>query len=325
MHFFKTNKTKTSGLFFLCFLLLFHSVSLAATMDISFKEKVIITDETIHLDDIAEFGTNNNIDNKTRKLTITVAPKPGDSITLQTSAIVNFLQRNLTVEKINWKGPHSIQIIRDGILIDKNRFQQILATYLSQNLDKLPKAEFRFASLRTPKPFILPTGNLTWEVIPSKPQIIGSSSFSIIFKQDGKTIKSSTISGRLEALAEVVSAAVKLKKGTTITPNQLRLSKQNLVHLHNPFFDKSDLVGMRTKRTILPGRVIDKQHIESLPMINKGELVKISVKTGTMQLTTSGIAKMDGRQGDIIRVENINSRKLIYCRVNGPGIVTVEF
>lgn len=305
--------------------LFFACISFAADITITFKDKAIIEGDKILLTDIADVTANGVEENTFNQLTIATAPDPGERISLQTNKIIFFVQQTTSIKDINWSGPAHIEVIRDGITVDKERIQQILATYLSQNLDKLPKAEIRFASMRFPKPFILPKGNLTWEIIPSRPEIIGSSSFSIIFRLNGKTVKNTSVSGRLEAMADVVTAVEKINKGTTISSRRLKMSRQNLVHLQNPFFNSEELIGMRAKRTIHSGRVLDKRDIETLPIINKGELVKIFANKGSMFLSTSGIAKMDGRLGDIIQIENINSKKLIYCRVNSPGVVTVEF
>jgi flagella basal body P-ring formation protein FlgA len=54
-------------------------------------------------------------------------------------------------------------------------------------------------------------------------------------------------------------------------------------------------------------------------------MVKIFARKGVLQLSTSGIAKADGRLGENIPVKNIGSNKIIHCRVDGPGVVSVEF
>ena len=59
--------------------------------------------------------------------------------------------------------------------------------------------------------------------------------------------------------------------------------------------------------------------------IKEGDLVSIFARKGALNLSTKGLAKTDGRLGETIQVKNISSNKVIHCRVDGPGIVSVEF
>jgi flagella basal body P-ring formation protein FlgA len=309
----------------LMFPLLFAIPATAATVDLTFRENGSTSGERILLGEIAEVTVDGKKDEALEQRPVTASPAPGVSVKLETSAVVTFLQQTETAEAINWQGPQFISVTREGITIDKQRLQQILAEYLANNLDKLPKAEIRFASLKTPPKFTLPKGKLEWQVIPSKPDIIGSSSFAIIFKINGQTVRNISVQGRIEALADVVTAAVTLHRGAIITAGQIKMTRQNLIHLNEPCLDAGTVIGMRVKRTITAGHVIDKRFLEENPTVSKGEVVKILAGKGPMLLSTTGIAMADGKPGEMIRVENISSRKLIYCRVNSPGIVTVEF
>ena len=47
------------------------------------------------------------------------------------------------------------------------------------------------------------------------------------------------------------------------------------------------------------------------------------INHGSMHLSTVGIARNNGRQDQMIRVQNINSNKIVYCRVAAPGLVEV--
>ncbi len=42
-----------------------------------------------------------------------------------------------------------------------------------------------------------------------------------------------------------------------------------------------------------------------------------------MLLTATGLAHSDGKIDDLIRVQNLNSNKVVFGRVAGPGIVEV--
>jgi flagella basal body P-ring formation protein FlgA len=116
-----------------------------------------------------------------------------------------------------------------------------------------------------------------------------------------------------------------VRKGSIITADQIELTRRDISRLDTPYPSIDQVVGLQAKRTIRAGRALDSHNVEPPPVIRKGEPVKIIVDKGALQITTSGVAIMDGRPGDFIRVKNIRSSKLVYCRVDAPGVVSVEF
>ncbi len=59
-------------------------------------------------------------------------------------------------------------------------------------------------------------------------------------------------------------------------------------------------------------------------VVAKGSLVTIVLKTPTMILTAQGRAVEDGGRGDVIRVMNTRSKKIVEGVVSRPGTVSVE-
>ena len=203
--------------------------------------------------------------------------------------------------------------------------KQIVAEYLGRHLKNLPDADIRFTAVRTPGDIILPTGKITYTVRPSRPTIIGSSSFNILFAVDGRTIRNCTVRGRLEALAPVATAVVNVRRGSIITPDQVDMIRQDISKLDGPYFSLDRVVGLQAKRTIRAGKPLDTMNVAPPPVVKRGEPVEIVASRGALRISTKGIATMDGRPGDFIRVKNISSSKLVYGRVDAPGIVSVEF
>ncbi len=303
----------------------FSGYALGSTIEILFQEKGLIAGDRILLGEIASVTLDGERNEALEQSPVAITPKLGEIHTLEPQNVISFLQTTLVADTIKWQGPKSIQVQRDGFIIDKARIQEILSTYIGQNLNRFPAGDIRLVSLRPPPTFVLPKGKLSYEVTPSKPEIIGSSSFAIIFRVDDKIVKNTSVGGRIEIHAEVVTAAVKLTRGMPITSEHISMVKQNITRLREPFFSPNDVIGMRAKKTISSGRIISKHHVEPLPLINKGEVVKILANKGRLSLSVLGIAGKDGLPGEMIQVRNINSRKLVYCRVYAPGIVTVEF
>lgn len=253
------------------------------------------------------------------------APPPGQTRVISLAEIQAKTKHALADTPLTWSGVSEIAVTRDGIPIDKNTFEQILAEYLQKNMHRLPQAEIRLASLRTPTNFTLPSGNLTWKVTPSDNDILKSSSFAVIFKVNGETVKNCSIKTRFEAFAQAAVANKTLRKGALVTNDDFYMKKIDLVRYNQPFSNISDLAGLQVKRTISNGKVIESDYVMLPPVIQKGEAVKILANRGPLRLSASGIAYSSGYLGDVIRVRNTGSNKLIQCRINAAGLVSVEF
>ncbi|WP_457572994.1 flagellar basal body P-ring formation chaperone FlgA [Desulfolithobacter sp.] len=312
-------------LILLTLLFLLPATSRATTLEVTFRTNAVVNADQITLGDIASLSPENDQARTLAALTIGRAPLPGQTKEVQATDVIRRFARNELFQNVYWQGSDKITVARDGIVIDRQRIEQILASYLQQNLDKLPRAQIRLTSLRTPETFTLPRGELQWEVVPSRPEILGSSSFSIIFKIDGTTVRNCTVRCKIEALTEVVTTATTLRRGQIITPDRIRMTRKDIASLQSPFFNPRDVIGLQVKRTLHTGKVIEGRYVEPPPVIRRGDLVKILASRGGLQLTATGMSKMDGRPGDVIRVQNMNSGKLIYCRVEAPGRVSVEF
>ncbi len=297
----------------------------ATAVEITLHDRAEVRQRQVKLGDLGHIEATPDVGQRLAAQVITTAPPPGESKTITVQAIARAVKHLPQAETIRWLGAGKVVVHRQGIIIDHERLKSILASYLAANTDKLPKADIRFHALRLPPPFTLPTGRLEYEVTPSRKEILGSSSFSILFRVNGKIVRSCTIRGRVEAIAEVAAAAVPLQRGTIIRPDQIRMRREDLSRLRQPFLRADQVVGMQVKRTIGAGRVIEHRHLQPPPVIRKGEPVKILAARGGLRLSTMGIASMDGRPGQMIRVKNISSNKLIFCRVDGPGMVSVEF
>jgi len=84
-----------------------------------------------------------------------------------------------------------------------------------------------------------------------------------------------------------------------------------------------DLIGRTPRRPINAGQAVRLTDVRPNYVIGKGDLVTIILKAGTMTLTASAEALEKGAVGDVIRVRNNHSRRILETRVLGADTVTV--
>ena len=195
---------------FLLVLLIALPAGAAEQIAVSFQQRAEVSGPRIVLADIAKIWPAGSEAEAIGRLPVAAAPSPGASKELSTVAVITGLRHRPEVQDVDWQGSETILVQRAGQRIDQARLQAIVDAWLTEQAERLPRGEVRFASFRAPEALVLPAGELSWKVTPSRPDILSSSSFSIAFAVGGKPAGDWVVGGRREALAEVVVAAAGL-------------------------------------------------------------------------------------------------------------------
>ncbi|MCR9212464.1 MAG: flagellar basal body P-ring formation chaperone FlgA [Proteobacteria bacterium] len=91
----------------------------------------------------------------------------------------------------------------------------------------------------------------------------------------------------------------------------VRISKTN----RHTITDANLVIGKSPRRSIRPGTAIAMNNLGDPVTVEKGKLVSVVLRSGGLFLSVSGRTLEPGGTGQVIRVENINSRKVIQATV----------
>lgn len=310
--------------FLLTMLLFFALFTSSQALEITFNQSAQVDDTLIRLGDVAKCDEQSPLAEALISQPVGQSPAPGETLVLHFQKIKQHLSANRSLpDDIIWSGSPTIQVSRQGVAITADRIQGIITEYLSDTLKNVVKADIRFIPNSLPLPFTVPKGDLTCDVIPSNPKILSSSSFSMIFKVDGKVVKNMSVRGKIEALAQVVVAAEPLKKGLILQPQHLAVAAMDIGEMANPELDSQGLLGLQLTKAVAKGAPVFGSMVETLPVIKRGQKVKMVIEAGSLHLTATGFAHSDGKLDQIIKVQNIESNKMLQGRVSGPGVVEV--
>jgi len=293
-------------------------------LEITFAKSATVEKSVITLGDIARFSDTSELAKALSTQIVGQSPVPGETIFLRSIGIKRYLVSTQSLPgNISWQGSPTVTLKRAGITIGPDKILTIIKNYIEDNKENLPEADISFLPTTLPIPFTLPVGKLSWEVIPSHPGILRSSRFSMIFRIDGKVVKNMSVRGSVKAIADVVIASQSMARGSVLHRKNLKVTKADISAIPSSCRDLSELVGKKLKRHIKAGTPILLSMVEALPVVRSGERVKIIITSGSMILTATGLAYSDGQINQMIRVQNLRSRKIVYCRVAAPGLVEV--
>lgn len=122
----------------------------------------------------------------------------------------------------------------------------------------------------------------------------------------------------------VVVATKPLASGAVIAAGDVELTALEIGQLTGSYLTAlDDVIGMGVKRPVTPGRAILVQQLEQPLLIKRGEAVVINAERGELAVKMPGTALTDGRRGELIRIKNQTSARVVDARVIAPGHVTV--
>jgi len=87
--------------------------------------------------------------------------------------------------------------------------------------------------------------------------------------------------------------------------------------------DINELIGKSPKRWLRMGIPVRAANVQPPILVPKGSLVTIYLKVPRMMLTAQGKALENGSDGDVIRINNTQSNRVIEAEVTGVAKVAV--
>lgn len=112
--------------------------------------------------------------------------------------------------------------------------------------------------------------------------------------------------------ATVFTARNTLPKGHLLTAEDLSTDERDVSRLTGGYVTSADaLVGQRLKQQLIAGRMITPAVLQADYIIRRGQTVTLIANGGGINVTMSGKSLMNGALSQRIRVENLNSGRII--------------
>lgn len=122
-------------------------------------------------------------------------------------------------------------------------------------------------------------------------------------------------------VAVVLSHAA--RRDQVITGDMLELKKFDSQPAEGYFTDPEKLIGRRMKRQLGAGVPIRSRHLEMQWTISAGDRVMLEHNQGGLFVAMMGVALEDGQSGDMIRVKNSSSGRVLHGFVSDRNKITV--
>lgn len=117
-----------------------------------------------------------------------------------------------------------------------------------------------------------------------------------------------------------------IQRGEIITRQHLAIEKREVSNLREDFVTQIEQVeNKQATRQLNTGTILSLSNLVEPKLIKRGDKVVISSTKPDFSIRMSGVAMMDGTKGQLIKIKNQNSGRIINATVIEPGLVSVNY
>ena len=131
-----------------------------------------------------------------------------------------------------------------------------------------------------------------------------------------KVILGKNIPKKTNEFFKIIKLKKSLEKNDIIQLNDLETVIVEKKHQTSFFANKKELVGRKLKKNMKLGQILHPRHLFESFDINNGDIVSIVSNLGNVSVVVSGEAQDSGNLGDLIKVKNLKSGKIVKGYIN---------
>ena len=173
----------------------------------------------------------------------------------------------------------------------------------------------------------LPEQGLEYEIVaPDQWEGRGPVDLAVVARRNGQVVGNIRVRMDVEAQGNVVVAVRQLDHGTIISAADVTVQKREISAAADRLVKvPADALGKKVRTTIRANQPLQRDHLEKIPLIKAGQPVTIVAESDTIRVTTTGRARGNGAEGDVIMVQSVNSPKEVPARIINATTVQVSF
>jgi|GEM_PF-5174831 len=301
------------------------AVKMRAAGQVRVNKSTVIHSDRILLRDIAKIeGFDEAKRKEIGQLFLARAPHPGEQRSFSDEYLRSLFNTNQTGGQ--WHIPNTITVERGAEKIGKDKLKKLFKEAVIRHT-KLPESMIEVPKINLNKDLVVPSGQHSIRLsFAAGEKFRGRATAKVDIAVNKKRYRQYYISGDVKIYGTTVIVSKKVERGKRITMEDLRL--ENTVVSEAPprmITEVADAVGMEAVTELKPGSMLTESMLKAPIIVNRGDLVTIVLEMPNLRVETKGIAKQRGARKQVIKVLNINSKKIVYGQIANDNEVHVKF
>ena len=318
------------ALFSLLIMFTFLPNVIAGKIEISLKKKVILEDDEITIKDISTVtGDDADLVDKVKNIAIGNAPGANSERRVNLNFIIMRLNSaNVDVSDVTFTNATSSLVSVESTKIKGLEIAEKAKEYL---LDFLPmdEKETTVELGRIPADQWVPKRrdkidfNITL-IDTSKDR--GKIELIVSASSDSKRFFRVPVYFNVRVFEFVAITKRKMGRKQQLTKENLFIARRDTTRMRGMAFSSiDDLKNMTTIASVQANTILTDHMVEVPPTIKQGSLVKLIVKQSGFKIVTKGLAQQTGYIGEVIKLKNVNSKKMVYGTIIDSDSVHVVY
>lgn len=313
----------------ICLLLILWSLMLgtawAGSITVSVHEQAEVNGPSMTLGDIADInGDDAERIAMLQAVKLGKAPLPGNNAVLTGELITMRLSASgADFSDVVWQIPEKVNVVTLSQTLTGQSVADCAIQAVKQQLGT--DGDTTVEAVGLPMDTSYRVGELTLKAeTPRNIRYNGPTLVKVNVSLDGQKVASETVRLNIKMFKEVVVAAKSILLHEVFSNDSVKLEHLEISRLPHGFLtDLNKVVGLSARRTISPGMVLSSTMLDKPVLVKRGDKVTIIARVGGTEITAPGQAMQDGSEDQIIRVQNLNSQKIVSAKIIDASSVLV--
>lgn len=254
---------------------------------------------------------------------VRAAPAPGDDVVISAGTIVRLAKAN-GIPLAKASGISRVRVERPGVAVSQDDIADLVMESL--RMDGV-RGDYEVSLSNSRLRVAVPVGSeftdLQLEDLRFNERTGRFSASLITPVGQGRTARTG-ISGKAMRMQEVPVLAASLSPGETIRRNDLEWVRKPARRVNrHAVLTMDSLLGMSLRRRVRAGQPLRSSDVEKPRVVERGQTVAMVFERGRMTLTATGKALQAGGRGEMIRLQNVATHRVVEGVIVGPNRVTI--
>lgn len=310
------------ALWCLVLILAFCPVASAANVSVAVRLDAQVRGPHLCLGEIAEVtGENPARVRQLRELQLGDAPVPGATWHL-TPALLEpkLLASQIDLSGIDWSVPANFKITTLSQRVSGKQLSDIAQEHLRR-----VSVGASLSLVDAPADLLAPVGRLELS-----PDLAGPvryhqpTTVMVSVRADGVGFAKIPVQFEVKRYLAVVVAAASLNAGDIVAAQSVRLETLDVGRLQAGYLtDLDKVIGLQLRYAVAPGTVLSERSLMRPLLVRRGDSIRLIAKVNGLEVAAMGVALSQGAAGDIVKVQNTATKKILNGRVQEDKSVLV--
>ena len=294
-----------------------------STLRIHLPREITIDGNIPNLARVAIIRGNESLVAKAGKVTLGRISVPGQKIVVDRSIVLSRLAYSgIPASQVTFTGAEKLIVGRQHQTVKGGKFVEAAMAFLKKNLPD--NSICRLDAVGIAKELVLPGDSkdikLSARLVKSSVRDLGKVRITAIC--DGKETGFRDLTFRFKYNSQRSVAQTDITPGTVISPENVKIEK--IISNYPTPADWASPYGLVARR-LIPAKTVIRPGmagpVRPKVMLKRHQNVVIKINMAGLLITVNGKTLQEGRLGEYIKVQNVDSQRVIMAKVNEDGSV----